>query len=306
MDIFLTRSRDGGRTWSTPTSVYHGYALGSIPAVGPDGTIYVGFSGAAPFGTAPSCPTAVGTVAGYRLQEMEMVVATSHDDAKTWSYERRGLCEAAVLGTVRATELETADATGGWFVGSIGVDPSTGRVYAVWPTFAPALPAVTYGVQTMSSADGGRTWSPTKLLSAPGGDAVLPAVTSAGGVARAIWIATTDHWDTYDAYWSESGDGGGTWSAPAKLSTQSGSGESEIGDYISLTSLGDRVAAIWTQRRGGAATDIFVRTTAAAAVVAPSTSGRPGLAPTGAALPVALAFVLLAVMLASRRVGARR
>ena len=285
IELVLTRSGDGGQTWSTPTAIEsHNYAIGANPRVGPDGTIYVGYSAAAPLGTTLTCPSATGTLGDLKPSEMNEVVATSKDNGAHWSFVRRPLCDAAVFGSERADEKKTANPTGGHFMGTLTVDPTTGAVYAAWPNFAAQLPSLTFGIDVMTSRDRGATWSPVVHLSDAANDAVLPALAASNGVAYLSWIATTDNWRTYDAFIVTSHDAGAAWSAPQKLSSVSGAGDGEIGDYNWLDAAGGRVAAAWTLRRpGDPATDVYVRTATDAVVAAPATTLAPAnpLPPTG-------------------------
>jgi hypothetical protein len=312
IQLVLTRSKDGGNTWSEPVAIAHGYSIGGNPRVAPDGTIYVGYSTGALVGSAPSCPSALGTVGNYQPSELDEVVASSTDNGATWHYERRPLCDAAVFGSERADLLERANPTGGLTFGSAAVDPSTGIAYAAWPNFAGQPPSVSFGVDVMTSRDRGATWSPTAHVTAPSGDAVLPTLAARGGAAYLSWVATADRWRTYDAYVSSSVDGGATWSPPMRLSTVSGTGDGEIGDYNWIDAVDDRVAVAWTHRRPGSpATDIYVRiaavTAAAPLTPAPSTPGGGRTPATGASAPLALAGTLLIVALGLRahRRGAR-
>ena len=64
----------------------------------------------------------------------------------------------------------------------------------------------------------------------------------------------------YDAYWTQSTDGGATWSTPLKISSQSSDPDVSafnqlapqfIGDYISATADGSHVYGVWTDGRNG-------------------------------------------------------
>ena len=247
IQVVLTRSSDGGSTWTKPQPIWNDhYAIGAKPVVGPDGTIYVAFSAATPLGSNLSCPSTLGTLGSYALRGATLVVASSHDDGATWSYEKRGLCEAVLAEEQKSDQEGKADPTLGAFVPTISVDPVSGRAVVAWPTFAAHPPAASFGVKTMSSTDGGQTWSPTTDLTPPAQDAVLPALASDAGRTWATWVASTDDWNTYSAYAAES-TGGDAWSAPLTLSSEAGTAGGEIGDYVSMDAAGGRVAAIWTQ-----------------------------------------------------------
>ncbi|HJP65780.1 MAG TPA: sialidase family protein [Actinomycetota bacterium] len=251
IDILLVRSTDGGRTWSPPTRIWHAYAVGAQPAVGPDGTIFVAFTTTAPLGSTSVCPLWEGAVIERAARELEVVVASSNDDGHTWRYERRASCDLSLYTSEGTTGL-------GARIVSISVDPSDGRAYVLWSSF---LSNPSFGVHAMSSGDGGRTWSPTVSVTPfQLADSFLPSVAASAGVARAMWLTTADLGRTFDVLTASSTDGGSTWSAPTSLSTAPSSGDGELGDYIWIDVVRRTVAAAWTDFRSGPATNIFVRT----------------------------------------------
>lgn len=115
------------------------------------------------------------------------------------------------------------------------------------------------GLQTISAVstvNGWSTWSSPTTISATGEQAIEPAVeaTSATDV-RAFYFQTnlSGNVDEWNVWYRTSGDGGGTWSAPVKISDAS-SGASyktaagfaePYGDYgeIGITSTGKTIAA---------------------------------------------------------------
>jgi hypothetical protein len=299
IELVLTRSGDGGQTWATPVPIEpHNYAIGANPRVAADGTIYVGYSAAAPIGTALSCPSPLGTVGDLQPRELNEVVASSTDNGEHWAYARRPLCDAAVFGSERADETHRANPTGGESMGTMALDLSTGIAYAAWPTFGAQAPNLTFGIDVMTSSDRGAKWSAVTHLSDPTHDAVLPTLAASNGVAYLSWVSTNDGWDTYDVYVVTSTDGGADWSQPVKLSTVSGAGDGEIGDYNWLDATDDRVAVAWTLRRPGSpATDVYVRTAKVGEAVSPATTTAQPLPPTGGNFPVWIGGVLVAAAL---------
>jgi hypothetical protein len=253
IDLFFQRSRDGGRTWTKPVSLFHGYASGAQPVAGPDGTLYVAFMGAVPSGSGSQCALSwFHTAVMRRPSEEALIVAISRDGGRTWTKVQRPVCNTG--------GLHPAEGAAGLAVGpSIAVDPSTGHVHVAWATLQTHG---TFGIWGMSSSDRGSTWRESATFpSMPERDLLLPALAAERGVARVTWVAGSDRGSTWDVFASESRDGGMTWSSPNRLSTQttSATGENGLGDYIWMDAAGNRFAAIWTDGRSGGATDVYVR-----------------------------------------------
>jgi hypothetical protein len=249
IDLMLVRSRDGGRTWTKPRRLWHGYVLGAQPAVGPDGTIYVLFTSSEALGSTTVCPYALGFVTDKRPSELDVIVASSSDHGRHWRYVRRASCDPIA----HPSELPRLENR----APSISVDPSDGRAYVLWSSFAP-----TFSIVSMTSADRGRTWSDEVPVTPPAlGDALQPSVHATGGVARAIWYRTSDLGNTFDVQWAESTDHGRTWTPSRTLSLASfpGGQDKQLGDYIWIDAARGRVAAIWTDTRVDGVSDVYAR-----------------------------------------------
>lgn len=117
----------------------------------------------------------------------------------------------------------------------LAVQPQSGRVHAlVWSGKASAQ-----GLHTLTSRDGGRTWSPPRPLGTA--RATHPELIAAGpGHLVAAW---TESHDAGPALWhARSADGGASWSAPRRLPTGPG-----FPTHVRLTHARGVVTAHWTQ-----------------------------------------------------------
>lgn len=263
--VYLTTSGDGGKTWGKPRQIWDGYALGAMPKVGPDGTLYVTFwaTVALPL---TACPTAIGVLAakGGGRPFASIIAGSSRDGGKTWSYHQQPICDFIAGEIVKPGRF-----VGGSFLPSLAVDPTTGVAYAAYPSFVPWQGRFT--IELISSRDAGASWSgPVEVTPGPN-DARMPAVFADRGVVRLVYVETTGTKDqdnqssdgTAKTLYVESADGGATWSAPIPLSTKTGRPKefTELGDYISLDVAAGRIAAAWTDARNGSeAGEIWART----------------------------------------------
>lgn len=119
------------------------------------------------------------------------------------------------------------------------------------------------------SDDGGATWVPKRRVgdAPPGYDETFPAVAvDEAGRVHLAWYDRRDDPDCgefVNTYWAFSVDGGASFGASRRLSTQASSwrfhasdGGSNIGDHLGLTTEGGRVHVLWTDTRGADA-DIY-------------------------------------------------
>jgi hypothetical protein len=253
--ITFTRSLDGGKSWSAPTQVWDGYALGSQPRVAPDGTLHVAFWAAAPT-TTNGCVSAVGALLARASAGpfSTIVVATSKDGGTTWGHHLQSMCMLDLV----APDVKPGIFAGGDFMPTFARDASTGGLLVVYPTFRREDQRFT--LEAIRSADEGATWSePVEATPAPV-EAHLPALHAANGVARLLYVS--NHEDSHGNTWvTESRDGGATWSQPAKVSSvaQDLEPDPDIGDYVFLDAAAGRIAAAWADAREGPSS-IRVRT----------------------------------------------
>lgn len=254
IDVFLTSSSDQGRTWAEPRPIWHGYALGAMPRVGPDGALYVAFWATVLSPPSP-CPTALGTATakGGGRPFAAIALGTSTDGGKTWSYHHEPVCGPEV-----ALVSKPGRFVGGFFLPALSVDPVTGTAYAVYPSYLAHEHRVT--VMLSTSRDRGKTWAEPMELTPGDADALIPTVFARNGVVYVTYVSTTAD-ETGNTFFIQSSDGGATWSEPFKLSTKSSdlSSDPEVGDYNTIDVVGGRIATIWTDARKGSHGEIWAR-----------------------------------------------
>jgi hypothetical protein len=261
--ITLTRSTDGGKTWSAPSQVWEGYALGSQPRIAPDGTLHVAFWAASDT-TTNGCVSAVGAilVRASAGPFSSIVVATSADGGATWTHHVQSSCVFEF-----ASEVKPGVFAGGDQLPAFARDPATGGLLVVYPTFRREEQRFT--LEAIRSADEGATWSePVEVTPAPV-EAHLPALHAADGVARLLYVS--NHEEGHGNTWvTESRDGGATWSPPVRVSSapQDLEPDPDIGDYNFIDAAAGRIVAAWADAREGPAS-IRVRTGTIGDVPAP-------------------------------------
>jgi hypothetical protein len=183
-DAMLSRTTNGGRTWSTPKVILeHGHHSGPIASVilpdPPRHRLYhLAFwqVGAEPSFDHPS----------------KLVVQASNDDGGTWSAPReisRGLTVGLAYDPSTGRKIRT-----GIVVPSFAIDRRSGSLYAAWQDSRFASRKVDQVVLS-SSRDGGKTWTSPVRVSGAGTQAWIPtvAVTPSGIVGVAYFEAPRGH-----------------------------------------------------------------------------------------------------------------
>jgi hypothetical protein len=249
-NVVFLRSKDHGKTWSSPVKTYGNVSWNDKPilATSDDGRdVYVSWNG--PQGGDPW-------------------IAQSHDFGKTWTQTRLLKTDDyyyAFDGDVTRTGRVIFAETSVVYQSSVGLTGKT-KVHAIissdrgttWKNVVvdsyPAglqsteradyyaghaalsadadgnlalaydAPTTAYGRQriyTRTSTDGGRTWSGRTPLSADGEMAVAPAIESRGhGDVRMFYFQTAHggNLDQWNVWYRSSSDGGDSWSGPVKIS----------------------------------------------------------------------------------------
>jgi Neuraminidase (sialidase) len=204
----ISRTTDGGQTWSAPTAMRDSnvYMQGNQIAVGPDGTLY-------------DVAATLFTGAGFNDNGIYMGVMHSHDQGKTWSAPKK-------LAPIGTTQLFVPDdgfpIRAGDYIPDIAIDPDSGAIYVVW---SDGLGTTLDKIVMSRSTDGGRHWSAPQIVSAGGPTSQAydhaVEVTENGTVVLTYFddrnnvlgdgIATTDVWIRH------SHDGGATWAPEQHL-----------------------------------------------------------------------------------------
>jgi hypothetical protein len=237
--IGLYVSHDGGLTFQGPTAVARvaGHTLqGSVPAVGPNGELYVAYDMDYP------SDTGVGFVASY-------------DGGQTFTdpvqiSTTRGF---SVPGTDRSPSFPhmAVDTSGG---------PYTGNIYVSWQS---AIGVGNTGEAVVStSQDGGATWSSPQVINNDGGQGIewAPTVSvDSQGNLDSFFYSRRAHPGTMltDLYFAQSTDGGQTF-LPALTATSVSStwrpnsdGTPAWGDYMNAITVGTKAYVAYADGRDG-------------------------------------------------------
>ncbi len=244
---------------------------GSMPAVGPDGTVYVAWERGwlFPF-FQPGFPVGV--------QAPQIVVAKSTDNGATFG--SRVLVSDICSGALFPPQGYNRGTTNDFPRIAVALDgPNVGRVYVTYQDcrIANGGPQSATGgfgnpdtdIYVSFSDDAGATWSAPTLV-AGGGDGLIqfwPTISVArGGNVDVTYYESLEGGGTsmVDYVWNQSIDGGSTWEAPvivSEVTTDWGSTATNIspnfGDYNTAVSVGDRLFTTWADGRNGVPDTFF-------------------------------------------------
>ena len=248
-------SRDGGVTWSPvvqvsdPNHIYS-YSRGDVAAIASDGTIYVAFE------VRPD---------NIIFNSPELYVDRSTDGGVTWGTDR--LISGAPIDAIGGPDFKSCELTLQGVstsfcamirvnhIPAIAVSPTNpNTVYAVWHdgrwestyTSCSSSQADHSDVAFSRTTDGGLTWSaPVRInddAMGNGADQFMPTIAVAGngtiGVSFYDRRYDPDH-KLYDLSYTESTDGGVTWSANQRVSDVS-SNPDYVQDVKGIDDLGYR------------------------------------------------------------------
>ena len=237
--LYLSASRDGGRSFDAPVKVNDderpaSHGMHSL-AVATDGRIYVAWldeRNVAPPPTLQSPqPSKPNSAQKHVESNSEIFFAASHDGGRTFSTNQR---IAAEVCPCCKTSL------------AVGAD---GRVYASWRQ---VLPGEFRHIAVAASTDGGRTFSPPAIVhddkwqiaGCPVSGAALVAQTD--GTLRVLWY-TAGEAGPPGLYQTQSRDGGRTFAPRTALARSSGRGTPVL-----LAGGGDdQLRAVWEERGEG-------------------------------------------------------
>ncbi|MCI0448254.1 MAG: T9SS type A sorting domain-containing protein [Chlorobi bacterium] len=242
--ILFSRSTDGGATWLAPVRlsqrggncVDEDYTTeGAVPAVGPNGEVYVAWSG--PLG----------------VNDFRIFFDKSTDGGNTWL----------------ANDVIAAPQPGGWDYNISGIQrcnglpitlcdisngPYRGTIYINWTDEAGAGD---HDVKVCKSTNGGLNWSaPIRVNNdAPGKEQFFTWMTidKATGFLYCVFYDRRNYTDNQtDVFLARSTDGGNTW-LNERISTTPFTPTSSVffGDYNGITAHNGRVRPIWTRLQSG-------------------------------------------------------
>jgi hypothetical protein len=263
--IQFARSTDGGTTFSTPQPISPDYnnnhvggRQGAAVKVGPDGTVYVVW---------------LDTVDKQAVERLSI----SHDGGKTFPGQN--------ITVATVTDDFVSPAPGSSFRQDARTFPSlsiapNGTLYVAWSNRT-GDPASGHAVVLVTkSTDDGLTWSaPVVAGDVSGRSAFFASVTTDPSGKVSVVFNALDDVPTgtapgagvvhYDAYLTQSTNGGASFSSPLKISTATSDPDGSstnslraqfLGDYITAVADSSHVYAVWTDSRAAtpcAAVDAF-------------------------------------------------
>jgi len=242
--IYFSRSTDGGASYSTPVPISdYSSNQGSIPAVGPNGELYVVWY-------------------NYNTSAHRMAVSTNGGQSFGPPFHVayvNPIPSPLPGGSFRDNSFPT-----------LAVDQNSGNLYVAWNDYSTGDADILF----VRSTNGGQTWSsPLRLNDDPLGNdyhQFFPWLTVApDGTVYAGWFDSRNDPTPYsapfyyDEYVTASSDGGLTWSPNARVSTQSADSGTDfsgqfIGDYSGIAANNSFVYPAWVDTRRGYQ-DIFTQ-----------------------------------------------
>jgi len=276
-NIFISRSTDHGATFSAPLKISGGICSNQGPSItfGGSGKVYVAWQG----GTGGAFSKATGSVNGATF-------VASTDNGQTFSMAR--------LVTLYSPFISGQfSGNGARDCGAAPFNCPTGQTFPRFDLAGPYLTDDTmHGTLVMAfqasqpsgqgqiayvrSTDGGATWSAQALLaSSATGHQFFPWLTASNGRISAIWYDSAGDPDysatrapcntaagkttaCLNVLYTESTDGGMTWSSPVQVADTPTNPNYEqfggrlvpfFGDYITVAAQGDTIGAVWTDQR---------------------------------------------------------
>jgi hypothetical protein len=230
-EILLSRSTDGGKTWSKPLELDdhpglprddNGALEGFAATVAPDSTVYAVWS------------------SGEGI-----VLTTSRDGGRTFSRPRVIIHTAPIMFAVQT--LERANG-----FPQIALDPKSGRLYVTWSDYRNG----DLDIFCSASSDNGKTWrDPVRVNSDPvhnGADQFFQWSTvdpTDGSVNVVFYDRRGDPQNRQQTVvLARSSDGGRNFANYAWTDNPFEAGGVFFGDYTGIAAFGGRVYGVWTEK----------------------------------------------------------
>ena len=246
--IHFSRSTDGGATYSTPVPISGSFTQGSVPRVGPDGTLYVAWF-------------------DYSTDGIGMNIST--DGGQTW-----GTPFIAVNTTPINCPLPGSSFRCNSFP-TLDIDPTNGYLYLAWSDEGNGDADIFFS----RSMDNGQTWSTPARINddtlGNGAHQFFPWIdTAPNGSLYISWFDSrldNDYLNApfiYDSYATVSTDSGASFEPNQRISTVSadasvGFNGAFIGDYGATAATNNFVFPAWVDTRNGVQ-DIYTQMNLAA------------------------------------------
>ena len=234
-EILISRSTEGGKTWSKPAEIDDhpglprddkGAAEGFEGTVGPDGTLYIVWA-----------------------QENKIMFVTSHDGGKTFSHAREIIPTAPIM-----FQIQNLERTNGF--PQIAIDPrggqQSGKLYVTWSDYRNG----DTDIFISSSNDHGKTWSAADRVNNDpvhnGADQFFQwlAVDPADGAVNVVFYDRRGDPANRKqiVVLARSTDGGSSFNNFAWTSEPFDASGVFFGDYTGLAALNGRVYGVWTEK----------------------------------------------------------
>jgi len=233
-DLVVARSQDRGESYKNPRLVRRGSDnIGAIPRVGPDGTVYLIWS-------------------GKRFDDNNWFIyfSRSRNGGRRWSRPRI----IAFLATVGVPDIRCGD-----ILPAFSIDPISGDQYVVWQDGRwSGVDQITF----MYSRDNGQTWSDPQSVSAAPLDAATftpsVAVNGLGQVAVSYYSLENDPARAFlvDRYLRISNDGGESFGPAIRATRRTFNIRFAavargyfLGDYVGLAGTDEQFHLLWVDTR---------------------------------------------------------
>ncbi len=270
LDVFFSRSTDGGLTFSSPVNVSHDASASSSPQVAADstgnifvvwendsGVLGVLFSRSVDGGLTFSAPAMVSTNTSGSISP-QMAVGPTGNVYLAWEDDfvsgsdvsfNRSLDQGQTFLGATSLSHGVGNSTGV----QLNVD-AAGNLNAVWSNDSPG----NFDIFFTRSSNGGLNFSaPSNISKTLGFSSTALIATDSAGNINVIWTDNTPPANATDIFYTRSSNGGASFSAPINVSSNSGFSSDP---WLAVDSLGN-VNVVWDDTALGNEEILFSRST---------------------------------------------